>query len=406
MVSAVPAADFPAANADSPASSTPAKAGGHWLTGRFFVPLPDLSDETCWIITKGKAWPAFIAILRLLKREELKGRTEEARADATNGRLTVGINRLTRATGCVSATMLRQVRFLERQGIIRTHKGECEVTQEVDPATGKITTKRGGKVPPKVILITLADHHFRPAKPTKASQPTPQKQTLPSLGIPQNLSLGTQEDRARNRPTSRDGNLQRDSHPMDGNKRRPPPPAGGRQQPPQKQQQQRGDRGPRPSREEMIDRCAIGLGWTQDQVTQAWQEDHRKFYRTIVSSGLSPEDGLPQASGRRSAITFEDHQAMPSPGEPRRGRTSLIPIGTKPAASNPQEGLSTFDIRRQATQAVTLDPERQDDATGDPTASEEEAEEKRREWMESLRKASQERNQTLMATPRGRPGGL
>ena len=389
MVSTVPAADFSAAIAHSPASSTPPKAVRHWAKDRYFFRLPDFSDETCWIINKGRAWPALIAILRILWEQERKGRGGQVRADACEGKLTVGINRLARSTGCTSATTLRQVRYLERQGLIRSHKGACEVTQEVDPVTGKITAKRGGKVPPKVIILTLADHHYRPTRPTKASQKTPQERSLSDQGIPQERSLRPQEDRDRNRPTSRDGNLPRDSHPMDGNKRRPPPPAGGRQQPPQKQkpQQQRGERGPRPSREEMIDRCAIGLGWTQDQVTQAWKDDHRKFYGALIASGLSPEDGLPQASGRRSAITFEDHQAMPSPGEPRRGRTSIIPIGIKPAASNPQEGLSTFDIRRQATQAVTLDPERQEDATGDPTASCDDTDQRREEVLMALKEA-------------------
>lgn len=385
MVSTVPAADFSAAIAHSPASSTPPKAVRHWLTSRYFVPLPDLSDETCWIITKGKAWPAFIAILRLLRQEERKGRGEQVRADACEGKLTVGINRLTRATGCVSATTLRQVRYLERQGLIRTHKGACEVTQEVDPVTGKITAKRGGKVPPKVIILTLGDHHYRPTRPTKASQRTPQELSLSDQGIPQKLALRPQEDRARNRPTSRDGNLHRDSHPMDGNKRRQPQPSGGRQQPPQRQQQeQRGDRGPKPTPQEMADRCAIGLGWTQDQVRQAWKEDYRKFFHTVVASGLSPQDGLPQASGRRSAITFEDHQALRSPGEPRRGRLSQPPV---PATSKPSGGLSTFDIRRQATQAVTLDARRQEDATGDPTASCDDTDQRREEALRTLKEA-------------------
>ena len=139
-------------NAEKTAATADASSQeSHWLNGHFFVPVPDMSDEISWVISKGRAWPAFMAIMRLLRQQQ---RRAEAKADAADGRLVVGVNALARAAGMTSTSILRQLRFLERQGFIKTHQ-ERFVT-ETDPATGKIT-RNAAKAPPKVIVMTWQD---------------------------------------------------------------------------------------------------------------------------------------------------------------------------------------------------------------------------------------------------------
>ena len=76
---------------------------GHFLTGYYFVPMPDFSDETAWTINQGRAMPALIAVLRALHDQHRRGRNEDMRADAAGGRLTIGLKALSRANGMQAA---------------------------------------------------------------------------------------------------------------------------------------------------------------------------------------------------------------------------------------------------------------------------------------------------------------
>lgn len=186
------------------------------MNGRFFCPVPDMSDETSWVISKGRAWPAFMAIMRLLRYQERRGKTAEAKADAADGRLVVGVNALARAAGMTSTAILRQLRFLERQGFIKTHQ-ERFVT-ETDPATGKIT-RNAAKAPPKVIVMTWQDSFQRPVNASKtAKRDTAEPNAIPTTGTAEPNAKGSQ-DRVRNDCVSIEANLQRGLHSMNANQR-------------------------------------------------------------------------------------------------------------------------------------------------------------------------------------------
>ena len=70
---------------------------GHFLTGIYFVPMPDFNDETIWTINQGRAMPALIAVLRALHDQHRRGRTEEIRADAETLRARAAAERPARA---------------------------------------------------------------------------------------------------------------------------------------------------------------------------------------------------------------------------------------------------------------------------------------------------------------------
>jgi hypothetical protein len=189
---------------------------GHFLEGFFFVAVPDVSDEAVHTINAGRAMPAFFGILRALRRQETKGRTEDARADARLGRLTIGINALARANGMTDAALRRQLVYLCRVGIIVMHTGERD--PERDPETGRIVKGRG-RTPPKVIVMNLTRDLMRP---TREPRQTPQKPSQRPEEIPSNQSLRGSSFRDRNRPPSKDADLQRGLHPSDADRRRLP----------------------------------------------------------------------------------------------------------------------------------------------------------------------------------------
>ena len=153
MISAVSEASATSTESDSTAVR-------HWLRDRYFVPVPDLSDETRWEISQGRAWPVFMGMMTLLHDLERRG-TEQQQAAAVAGRIThLGVNGLAAAVQMSPTAVLRQLRFLERIGLIRTT--QATFTNEVDEATGRIV-RNYAKAPPKVIELTLTDRHFRPS---------------------------------------------------------------------------------------------------------------------------------------------------------------------------------------------------------------------------------------------------
>lgn len=173
----------------------------HFLNGIYFVPVPDLSDEAVHTINAGKAMPAFIGILRALHHQGRKGRTEDIRADARLGRLTIGINALARGNGMTDAAIRRQLTYLQRVGIIRVHDGERE--PERDPVTGRIVKGRG-RTPPKVIVMTLTRDLMRPSR--EGRQVTPSNPSQRPEETPTKRSQRGRDHRDRNRPPSRDAN--------------------------------------------------------------------------------------------------------------------------------------------------------------------------------------------------------
>lgn len=163
MISAVSQATEPAAES-VPSDST---APHHWLLGRYYVKTPDLSDETRWEISQGRAWPVFNGLMVLLHDLERRG-TEQQQLAAVAGRIEhLGVNGLAESIRMSPTAILRQLRFLERIGIVRTT--QATFTVETDPATGRIV-RNYAKAPPKVIELTLTDRHYRPTGRAKAAK--------------------------------------------------------------------------------------------------------------------------------------------------------------------------------------------------------------------------------------------
>jgi hypothetical protein len=152
----VSASSEPAAESSEPAVTQ----ATHWLTGRYFVPMPDLRDEVREQISKGKAWPVFSAIMSLLHSRERRGPKSD-RLDAVAGRINgLGVAGLAIAARMSPGAVLRQVRVLEALGLLKTT--QAEFTTETDRATGKIV-RNYKRVPPKGFQVTIEDRHMRPA---------------------------------------------------------------------------------------------------------------------------------------------------------------------------------------------------------------------------------------------------
>lgn len=170
----------------------------HWCGSFFFLPFPDLSDDAVHTINAGRAMPAFVGILRALHDQGRRGRTEDIRADAHLGRLTIGLKALARANGMQDASLGRQLRYLERVGMLRVHDGERQ--PERDPATGRIVKGRG-RTPPKVFVLTLGKPMMRP---TREGRKTPQQPSQRPEETPRKAPLKGRDVRGGFRPPSKD----------------------------------------------------------------------------------------------------------------------------------------------------------------------------------------------------------
>jgi hypothetical protein len=165
-----------AVSADVSASLEPADEQSHWLNGRYFVPLPDLSDETRQAIYGGRAAAVWIEIVSRLRNLERRGPDDQTRQAAFSGRIeSLGVNGLAAAVGCSHTTALKHLRHLESLGLIRTE--QAEFTMESDAATGKIR-RNYAKAPPKVIVVTIEDRHCRPCRASET-----RKQGTPGTGL-------------------------------------------------------------------------------------------------------------------------------------------------------------------------------------------------------------------------------
>jgi hypothetical protein len=212
MISAVSQASEPAVES----TETDSTAGRHWLRDRYFVPVPDLSDETRWEISQGRAWPVFMGMMTLLHDLERRG-TERQQADAVAGRIThLGVNGLAAAVQMSPTAVLRQLRFLERVGLIRTT--QAAFTIEADEVTGKIV-RNFRKAPPKVIELTLTDRHYRPSGRTAGSRRGTHETNPRRQGDTHETNPKSRSSRVRNARVPKDSGLQRVRSPLDSGKR-------------------------------------------------------------------------------------------------------------------------------------------------------------------------------------------
>jgi hypothetical protein len=177
-------ADLQAISAILSASST-ASTNGHpglaaatdrpadWTSEWFVYLVPDISDETAAAITKAKAWPAFNAVFRHLRRCHRRAEAAGRKGDEAAGRRAAscqagvlddeGIRGLARSIGTTPKAMSRQITALQALGILAAFRPPASMVR--DPDTGRIVRRpcKAGRVEAARIVLTLGDDHRRPA---------------------------------------------------------------------------------------------------------------------------------------------------------------------------------------------------------------------------------------------------
>ncbi len=330
---------------------------GHFLTGIYFVPLPDFNDETVWTINAGRSMPALIAVLRALHDQHRRGRTEEIRADAAGGRLTIGIKALSRANGMQTSSLLRQLRFLERAGLLKAHEGERVV--ERDPVTGKILKGRG-RTPPKVIVMTLDRSMMRGGRRAAETGRNPSQKPEETGRIP---SLSPHALRDGKRPPSRE-HTHKGCVPMEHTGRREHPAQGGRPSPPPQADKQPAAGRPeelsadaqaqRAKNEHLARLYAEGLGITYAEVVDLWKHDQQTLAGRLKNAGIDWRTG--KAAPLTSMI-----DGPPAPRSCRSARERCQPAVARLEALEEGERYipsrsSAFAVRRQTTDSLTVCP--------------------------------------------------
>lgn len=351
--------------------------------------MPDLCDEVRWEISQGRAWPVFNGLIVLLHDLERRG-TEPQRAAAVAGRIEhLGVNGLAESIRMSPSAVLRQLRFLERIGVVRT--SQETFTTETDTVTGRIV-RNYAKAPPKVVELTLTDRHYRPTGRTKGSthETHPRRQ-----GDTHETRPRAKNPRERNECVSKDSDLQRDRSPLDSDRRQDASvPLGRPESPAAKANPGSGTAGLSERREEVIrsfydphDRssrqrllaayvanCAKSLGLTEAEVVAIGKADKADLVRRLQDAGCDP------ATGRRIRHRVTDvERAL----EMQR-------------RLDEQTGL---DVRQATTAAVSLhsEPQEAGDAFGavDDTLAREEAADGLREALETMSPTGRERARDL-----------
>ena len=334
---------------------------GHFLHGNgYFVAVADFSDETIITINAGRALPALFAVLRALHDQHRRGRTEEIRADAREGKLTIGLKALSRANGMQAATLRHQLAFLQRAGLLNMHDGEQVI--ERDPKTGKILKGRG-RTPPKVIIMTLDRSMMRGGRRAaetgrSATQRPEETGRLPTLS-PHALRVAQRppsiEHPTEGVPMEHSEGRGRE-HPAHGGRSIPPPqkktePAASRpaEEPLSAEEQTRRGRN-----RYLAGQYAKALGITYESVVAQWGP---ALALRVRKAGIDP------ATGDRFPLTamLDGPPAPPPPDVDVRRPVSLARTqGFEDLKEGeryvPSTG-SAFALRRQATAALTIAPD-------------------------------------------------
>ena len=295
-------------------SEPPAAPPKHWLDGRYFVPLPDLADETRQAIYAGRAAAAWMEITTRLRSLERRGPDEQAKRAAVTGRIEgLGVNGLAAALGCSHTTALKYLRHLESLGLIRTEQGAF--TTELDPATGRIK-RNYAKAPPKVIVVAIEDRHCRPCRPSetrrgdtpgtspKASGDTPETGGKVPHSQDRNWrhsrertskevrSYGTNKRRTAAGPQERPAAAVATKRGLQAG---PVDPAG-------EWQRQADEAAQRRAKEHQIERLANGLGVPAIEVVALMRANPAELRRIAIEAGILTPDGqfVRILSGRQS----------------------------------------------------------------------------------------------------------
>ncbi len=341
------------------AASTP-----HFLEDFYHFRMPDFSDETVWTINQGRSMPALVAVFRALHDQERRG-TEESRADARGGRLTIGLKALARMSrkqdpeNVQTTAILRQLRFLQRAGILRMHDGERVI--ERDPATGKIVRGRG-RTPPKVIILTLQGWMMRSSKTTSKTGSN-RSQRPEETGS--NRSLSPRVLRDTKDPPSREttstevvssGNNGRREHPAQGGRNVPPPqaktePASSR---PAEEPLSAKEQTLKGTQRFFAGLYAKALGITYEQVVIQWKRDGKAFLTGLEKAGIDWKTGrkIPLTAMLDGPAESCEERKAPPPPPPAVARLEALEEGERYIPST----ASTFAVRRQTTDSLTVCP--------------------------------------------------
>jgi len=335
------------------AASTP-----HFLEDFYHFRMPDFSDETKWTIGQGRAWPALVAVFSALWDQERRG-TEESRADARGGRLTIGVKALARMSkeqdskNVQTTAILRQLRFLQRAGILKMHDGER--VPEHDPATGKIVRGRG-RTPPKVIIMTLQGWMMRGSKTTSktGSIRSQRPEETGSNRSLRPLVLRDTKDPPSRETTSTEvvsyGNNGRREHPAQGGRNVPPPqtktePASSR---PAEEPLSAKEQAIKGTQRVFAGLYAKALGITYEQVVSQWKRDGKAFLAGLEKAGID------WTTGKKIPLTAMIDGPPPPPPvvSDRMKGLEALKEGERYIPST----ASTFAVRRQTTDSLTVCP--------------------------------------------------
>lgn len=292
MITAV-SADFSQSEAASTAETLP-----HWLHGIYFVPSPDISDETRWAINKGRAMPLWEGLMALLHNLERKGSTEAIRAAARAGRIEhMGVNGIAKAIHMTPAAVLRQMRHLEQTvGIVATD--QRDYTLEKNPVTGRII-RNYAKAEPKTVTVTVKQNHLRPGRAVQSQRPGTHETALGSSAGTHETALERMNPQGGNRRVSKE-RTSKEVRSFGTNRR--PIAAGpqGRpastsakaspQSPPDWQRQAEEEQRQR-DRQRVAEFMAHGTGMPVIEVAALWKADPDELKRRCVTAGIMTPEG-------------------------------------------------------------------------------------------------------------------
>jgi hypothetical protein len=324
---------------------------------RWFFKVPDLSDETAAAISKASAWPTFVGICRAIHDRGRRGSKAEQDA-ADNGVIGVGIKGLARAAGVDAVTVRRQIKRLEKLGLVVVHtRGIIEVA---DPVTGKIERNRRGRTPTALVYLTVTEAHMRPAAAKAAAKaggakrtPSPRadrvqsappskertkekQEALPTVpqeaGLPAGEAGGHSAAKASPERQRGDLDVQRQDDPKPEATSSPPAEAGT----------------PEPARESP---CPVGNVVPPERSGRRWlpasTSSTRSAWDGLVARGAAENASVPDGSGLRGGSFLEEYRR--ACGLPVR-QTAAGAIEQDRAADDLRKALDDLpaDSRRRA----------------------------------------------------------
>jgi hypothetical protein len=327
-------ADF---SASIPSDSQAAAARSHWLEGIYFVPSPDISDETRWAINQGRAMPLWEGLMAILHGLERKGSTDTIKAASRRGMIEhMGVNGIAKAIHMSPTAVLRQLRHLEKVvGIVATD--QRDFTLETDPVTGKIV-RNYAKAEPKSVTITIKPHHLRPARAAQAVRAGTPGSSPKATGdtheptartvIPQGRNERVSKERiskeirsfgTNRRPTSAGplGRPAASAAKADNPSRQAAPPPLSRNEQLLDELRREEARKKVPMR---VRKYADGLGWSENEVKALWKTAWQELKRLVEERGIDK----PEYNRLRRFLQAPERATISLPPELEKARQEAL----------------------------------------------------------------------------------